>query len=1247
MAMLPLFSGKLRVGDAVDATFGRLTLRPLDDRRCAVCVGALPGPLHQVAVLFGQPLFASSDRDLSVSCPSFFFAFDSSYEYVTFLHAVKEVGRMFGVHMMKETLEKDIGMAVDVLQDYSPAGVLAEGLGSGAGGEDCSAAGLGGAFTSTLAAARGGGAGGGSAGAGLGAAGVPGGGPALLSSQHTAAAQAAAAAKARTAALLRSCAGVPMPLTDCLVYENCLPKGAAPLRPLLLAPPAAPGAALSPSSSSSSSGTILEAASGAYPSSSYPLGAAAQDKGAAAAAATAPAAALCVLQPVDALFSSSSSSSSSSTLEDECALSGGSIRIATSLRALAVEFSDKYCKEGMGRALDLMGRGEFKGELWHTQRWTPESVIETAVRQARAAAASGAAGGGTAGGISITSKASLPTSSGSLGGLQIVPSYLLSPSGPSPSIRKRCSLCDATEAKSSTRRNLVWMHGLVPVNSSTAPVWSCEACWRLILARRLASLEKGVLLGPDGHEELCACCARGISGEGLTETSMILCSARRCPRAYCKDCLTMILLPSAGDVRAVLEAEEWLCPPCAAVSKEVIEVGMATEFSLSSGAASGSGAGEGVCGGGARDGGLLPGATGSEDGGEGDGSSSSSSAGAGKRGGAGAGAGKAARGGGGDNASSSSSGGGGHARCGTAVAAAAAAAGSPLSTATSPTAPPPVAPSSPTPAPSHQPRKSFGGKQPRSSHQLIPPLPTKAASMAAPAAVPSPAPPALAPAPPAAPLPRLKLVKEKSSSNASEGNSITGRANSSSSSSSSNASAGKGSGGGGEGAGKGSPQPQPPLQAEGGAGLPKKRQHHSQQLTDSATPAASGAKSSNPEGERAGGGSKRVRTEASKTPGNGSSSSSSSSSGSGSSSSSGSGSSSGGGAPAPSLPPVLPSFDPLPYFASYATRVRARGENWGAYLPTEDDCFACRDGGEVAECDYKGPGCPQACSKVYHPECIAGGIPQEEGKWRCPRHVCSACLDTAHVSCRYCPLSWCSKHAMGEVQGGGIHRLPREHGASARINVPGPFGALLEAEAAAAAEAAAEAAAAAAAGAGAGAGAAGACAPAAAAGRGRRVAPPEAAAATPASPTPTSPAAAAPAGGSTTSTALATANARIPLRTALRTPDIALHITLVLCAQCKRYRDECIAKGLLAVDPMEGGEGGEGGTSLGAIAAAAMEAQGSGEGGAGGAGAGAGAGRAGRGAAAPAAQAPGSGAAPTAAGQEDPDGFAVWLANSE
>ncbi|XP_072898376.1 histone-lysine N-methyltransferase NSD2 [Hemitrygon akajei] len=74
----------------------------------------------------------------------------------------------------------------------------------------------------------------------------------------------------------------------------------------------------------------------------------------------------------------------------------------------------------------------------------------------------------------------------------------------------------------------------------------------------------------------------------------------------------------------------------------------------------------------------------------------------------------------------------------------------------------------------------------------------------------------------------------------------------------------------------------------------------------------------------------------------------------------------------------------------------------------EDECFRCRDGGELVLCDRK------ACSKAYHLSCLSLTKPPF-GKWECPWHHCDVCGKPSVVFCQFCPNSFCKDHEEGTM----------------------------------------------------------------------------------------------------------------------------------------------------------------------------------------------------------------------------------------
>lgn len=70
---------------------------------------------------------------------------------------------------------------------------------------------------------------------------------------------------------------------------------------------------------------------------------------------------------------------------------------------------------------------------------------------------------------------------------------------------------------------------------------------------------------------------------------------------------------------------------------------------------------------------------------------------------------------------------------------------------------------------------------------------------------------------------------------------------------------------------------------------------------------------------------------------------------------------------------------------------------------SEDFCFACKDGGELLECEE------EDCGKVFHKECLQYAAPDDsENQWSCPRHCCICCgSKSISFACLYCPISSC------------------------------------------------------------------------------------------------------------------------------------------------------------------------------------------------------------------------------------------------
>jgi len=129
---------------------------------------------------------------------------------------------------------------------------------------------------------------------------------------------------------------------------------------------------------------------------------------------------------------------------------------------------------------------------------------------------------------------------------------------------RRCILCLSTESRATSRRRLVGLHPLVPLRQSGCDaVLLCEHCHALLITRRAALAARGELLDPeDGYETVCALC--GVGGPAMQGSLRLsCCSGSRCPRSYCSACVPLLL--TAKEVRAMDRDAEWLCPPCHAL----------------------------------------------------------------------------------------------------------------------------------------------------------------------------------------------------------------------------------------------------------------------------------------------------------------------------------------------------------------------------------------------------------------------------------------------------------------------------------------------------------------------------------------------------------------------------------------------------------------------------------------------------------------------------------------------------------
>lgn len=74
----------------------------------------------------------------------------------------------------------------------------------------------------------------------------------------------------------------------------------------------------------------------------------------------------------------------------------------------------------------------------------------------------------------------------------------------------------------------------------------------------------------------------------------------------------------------------------------------------------------------------------------------------------------------------------------------------------------------------------------------------------------------------------------------------------------------------------------------------------------------------------------------------------------------------------------------------------------------EDECFICKDGGDLLLCDHPG------CLKVYHLNCLdLDDVPSDS--FSCPRHICSVCSSPAVEYCFNCPNSYCTTHCIDKL----------------------------------------------------------------------------------------------------------------------------------------------------------------------------------------------------------------------------------------
>lgn len=86
-----------------------------------------------------------------------------------------------------------------------------------------------------------------------------------------------------------------------------------------------------------------------------------------------------------------------------------------------------------------------------------------------------------------------------------------------------------------------------------------------------------------------------------------------------------------------------------------------------------------------------------------------------------------------------------------------------------------------------------------------------------------------------------------------------------------------------------------------------------------------------------------------------------------------------------------------------ASKPKKRKPALSSKAASQDDCWICRDGGELFICDL--------CPKAYHPHCLGlDGVPK--GKWKCPSHACLTCNKKPSVECGVCGQAYCAPHAL-------------------------------------------------------------------------------------------------------------------------------------------------------------------------------------------------------------------------------------------
>ncbi|XP_024858139.1 histone-lysine N-methyltransferase NSD2 isoform X2 [Kryptolebias marmoratus] len=76
---------------------------------------------------------------------------------------------------------------------------------------------------------------------------------------------------------------------------------------------------------------------------------------------------------------------------------------------------------------------------------------------------------------------------------------------------------------------------------------------------------------------------------------------------------------------------------------------------------------------------------------------------------------------------------------------------------------------------------------------------------------------------------------------------------------------------------------------------------------------------------------------------------------------------------------------------------------------SEDECFRCRDGGQLVLCGKK------TCTKAFHLSCL-NLAKRPFGRWDCPWHHCDVCGKNSEAFCQLCPNSFCKAHQEGALR---------------------------------------------------------------------------------------------------------------------------------------------------------------------------------------------------------------------------------------